>query len=296
MRKSGFTIAPEAGTQRLRNVINKNLDEATRSSNACRLAFEAGWDLDQAVFHDRPADRDRRRRGRPRRSRARDPRRRPARREGPEAGDARSSASSFVPKSGDAVPVGRSVDRLAEPRTASRIGSLRACVEACGSSTTSARRRFSKASSPRGDRRLGGVVLERALPASALRFDGWAEHFKHDAWHARSARKASTRSRLRLRRLGDRAPAPVGRARSAASTRSGCALELKRALAEGDACRSADPTDCHGCAPFAKECVKGVVKETDRAPSRLRGSRSSPTPPAAGPGVPARADGRAAVA
>ena len=49
MRKSGFTIAPEAGTQRLRDVINKNLDEE-QILNACRLAFEAGWDLIKLYF------------------------------------------------------------------------------------------------------------------------------------------------------------------------------------------------------------------------------------------------------
>src|SRR5512136_2413966 len=49
VRESGFTIAPEAGTQRLRNVINKNLDEA-QILEACRLAFEAGWDQIKLYF------------------------------------------------------------------------------------------------------------------------------------------------------------------------------------------------------------------------------------------------------
>ena len=49
MRKSGFTIAPEAGTQRLRNVINKNLNEE-QILNACRLAFEAGWESIKLYF------------------------------------------------------------------------------------------------------------------------------------------------------------------------------------------------------------------------------------------------------
>ena len=42
VRRSGLTFAPEAGTQRLRDVINKNIteDEILR---ACRQAFEAGW-------------------------------------------------------------------------------------------------------------------------------------------------------------------------------------------------------------------------------------------------------------
>src|SRR4029079_11195965 len=49
VRKSGFTIAPEAGTQRLRDVINKNLSEA-QILEACRLAVDAGWDLIKLYF------------------------------------------------------------------------------------------------------------------------------------------------------------------------------------------------------------------------------------------------------
>ena len=41
VRKSGFTVAPEAGTQRLRDVINKNLTEE-EIMDGCRAAFEAG--------------------------------------------------------------------------------------------------------------------------------------------------------------------------------------------------------------------------------------------------------------
>ena len=42
VRKSGLTFAPEAGTQRLRNVINKNVseDEVMRT---CKTAFEGGY-------------------------------------------------------------------------------------------------------------------------------------------------------------------------------------------------------------------------------------------------------------
>lgn len=42
VRKSGLTFAPEAGSQRLRDVINKNLREEDLL-NACRVAFEAGY-------------------------------------------------------------------------------------------------------------------------------------------------------------------------------------------------------------------------------------------------------------
>ena len=42
VRKSGLTFAPEAGTPRLRDVINKNLDEAEIMDGCC-TAFEAGY-------------------------------------------------------------------------------------------------------------------------------------------------------------------------------------------------------------------------------------------------------------
>ena len=42
VRKSGLTFAPEAGTQRLRDVINKNLTEE-EILNTCAQAFEGGW-------------------------------------------------------------------------------------------------------------------------------------------------------------------------------------------------------------------------------------------------------------
>lgn len=42
VRKSGLTFAPEAGTQRLRDAINKNVTEE-EILQTCRLAFEGGW-------------------------------------------------------------------------------------------------------------------------------------------------------------------------------------------------------------------------------------------------------------
>ncbi|MBR4548863.1 MAG: TIGR03960 family B12-binding radical SAM protein [Oscillospiraceae bacterium] len=42
VRKSGLTFAVEGGSQRLRNVINKNVTEEDLL-NTCRIAFEGGW-------------------------------------------------------------------------------------------------------------------------------------------------------------------------------------------------------------------------------------------------------------
>ena len=49
------------------------------------------------------------------------------------------------------------------------------------------------------------------------------------------------------------------------------------------------PTDCHGCAPFARECVKGIVKETTDRPFDSDLPILS-TPAAPGPGQVAGSD------
>ena len=49
IRKSSLTFAPEAGSQRLRNVINKGLTEET-ILNGAALAFEGGWNRVKLYF------------------------------------------------------------------------------------------------------------------------------------------------------------------------------------------------------------------------------------------------------
>ncbi len=49
VRKSGLTFAPEAGTQRLRNVINKNLTE-DEILTTCANAFSGGWNNVKLYF------------------------------------------------------------------------------------------------------------------------------------------------------------------------------------------------------------------------------------------------------
>ena len=51
VRKSGLTFAPEAGTQRLRDVINKNVTEEEILA-ACRVAFAAGKSQVKLYFMD----------------------------------------------------------------------------------------------------------------------------------------------------------------------------------------------------------------------------------------------------
>ncbi len=49
VRKSGLTFAPEAGTQRLRDVINKNITEEN-VLESCRIAFEGGYTAVKLYF------------------------------------------------------------------------------------------------------------------------------------------------------------------------------------------------------------------------------------------------------
>ncbi|HAN09499.1 MAG TPA: TIGR03960 family radical SAM protein [Clostridiales bacterium] len=49
VRKSGLTFAPEAGTQRMRDIINKGISEEEILSG-CRLAFEGGWNRVKLYF------------------------------------------------------------------------------------------------------------------------------------------------------------------------------------------------------------------------------------------------------
>lgn len=49
VRRSGLTFAPEAGTQRLRNVINKNVTEE-ELMKTCSTAFSGGWTTVKLYF------------------------------------------------------------------------------------------------------------------------------------------------------------------------------------------------------------------------------------------------------
>ena len=49
VRRTGLTFAPEAGSQRLRDVINKNVREEDLL-NTCRIAFEGGWNSIKLYF------------------------------------------------------------------------------------------------------------------------------------------------------------------------------------------------------------------------------------------------------
>ena len=55
VKKSSLTFAPEAGTQRLRDVINKGLTEED-ILNGAGAAFEGGWNKVKALLYAGTAD------------------------------------------------------------------------------------------------------------------------------------------------------------------------------------------------------------------------------------------------
>ncbi len=278
VRKSGFTIAPEAGTQRMRNVINKNLDEE-QILTACRLAFEAGWDHVKLYFMiglptetdadvdglvdlaHKIADIGRQVRGKTRRPYV------------------TLSASSFIPKP-ETPFQWLGMDRIEnlyrkQDRIAGRVKrGVRFKHHECETS-------YLEGVFSRGDRALG-AVLERAWRNGA-RFDGWGEHFNLDAWKSAFDQEGIDPDFYAYTDLDPEGRLPWHVVHSKVN-RKWLAIELKRALAEATL-SVCGPKDCHGCAPFARDCVKGVVAETTGRPLDSDLPILS-TPAAPGPGVP----------
>ena len=278
VRKSGFTIAPEAGTQRLRDVINKNLDEE-QILEACRLAFDAGWEHIKLYFMiglptETDADVDglvdlaheimaigRKTRGKSRKPLV------------------TLSASSFIPKPETPFQwIG--MDRTEnlyrkQDRISARVRrGVRFKHHHCETS-------FLEGVFSRGDRALGNVI-ERAWRNGA-RFDGWDEHLNRKAWTEAFRSEGVDPEFYAYRDLDPERPLPWHVVHSRVN-RKWLALELRRAMQAGTL-SVCGPTDCHGCAPFARECVKGIVAETtDRQLASDVPLLSTPCAP--GPGAP----------
>ncbi|MCH7780224.1 MAG: TIGR03960 family B12-binding radical SAM protein [Acidobacteria bacterium] len=259
VRKSGFTIAPEAGTQRMRNVINKNLDEE-QILTACRLAFEAGWDHVKLYFMiglptETDADIDglvdlahkiaeigKQVRGKTRRPYV------------------TLSASSFIPKPETPFQwVG--MDRIEnlyrkQDRISGRVRrGVRFKHHECETS-------YLEGVFSRGDRALCDV-LERAWRNGA-RFDGWGELFNFGAWKRAFEELGIDPDFYAYADLDPKGRLPWQVVDSRVN-RKWLAIELKRALEEATL-SVCGPKDCHGCAPFARDCVKGIVAETTGRP------------------------------
>ncbi|GAB4557320.1 MAG: TIGR03960 family B12-binding radical SAM protein [Geothermobacteraceae bacterium] len=175
VRKTGFTMAPEAGTERLRNVINKGI-RAEDLLEGSRAAFELGWRLIKLYFMmGLPTETAEDRASIVELAAA-------VKRSGqgtPGGADVNVSVSTFVPKPHTPfqweaqIGLDETLARQAELKETLRRQKLRFKYH-------DARMSLLEGVFARGDRRLGRLLL-RAFELGC-RFDGWGEHFNWDAW------------------------------------------------------------------------------------------------------------------
>lgn len=177
VRKSGLTFAPEAGTQRMRDVINKGVTEQDLEQ-AVGAAFRQGWssvklyfmiglptetdedvlgiaDLAYKVLHLYKEIKGRR------------------------GAKVTVSVSSFVPKAHTAFQwFGQ--NHTAEIERKQQLLKSRLKDRGISFNYHDSRTSFLEGVFSRGDRKLGQVLL--AAWRAGARFDGWSEYFKYDVW------------------------------------------------------------------------------------------------------------------
>ncbi len=177
VRKTGFTLAPEAGSERLRRVINKGISEEDLVST-CRNAFALGWkviklyfmiglpteteeDIDEIVHLVKKAKKER------------------------DQGSAKGkkqinvSVGTFIPKPHTPFQWERQLNR---EESSSYFRKLKADIPRKGVSLKyhNPGTSYLEGVFSRGDRRLAGLVS--TAWTDGARFDGWTEHFNLDLW------------------------------------------------------------------------------------------------------------------
>jgi radical SAM family uncharacterized protein/radical SAM-linked protein len=175
VRTTGFTIAPEAGTQRMRDVINKNVTEED-VMRSCRIAFSYGWEQIKLYFMiGLPTETEEDVRGIAELGNK-------VRQLGRSMGlnvKVTVSVSCFVPKPQTPFQwcAMNSLEELHMKQDFLRDLCRRYRLTF---KTHNARLSQLECIMARGDRRLGRVIT-RAWKLGA-RFDGWTEHFNYDLW------------------------------------------------------------------------------------------------------------------
>ena len=175
VRKTGFTVALEAGTSRLRTVINKDMDEgelfeaaldlSRRGWRSLKLYFMIGLpterEEDLSAIVDLSGEL-----------------RRVGRRNGASI-HLNTSVSTFVPKAHTPfqwqpqIPLSEILDKHAYLR--SKLWERRVRLK-----WQDPRMSLLEGVFARGDRRLSRVLIE--AQSLGCRFDGWGEHFRFDLW------------------------------------------------------------------------------------------------------------------
>lgn len=175
VRKTTLTLAPEAGTQRLRDVINKNVTDDDLYK-AVEAAFGSGWNSVKLYFMlGLPTETEEDLEGiLELLAKVKEIGSRLSRR----AVEVRASLACFVPKAHTPFQwrPQNSVAQLEEKRRYM----LRRKMKNIKLSFHDGQTSVLEGVIARGDRRLGDVIYHAWQ--NGCRFDGWSEHFKYDKW------------------------------------------------------------------------------------------------------------------
>ena len=180
VRKTGFTIAVEAGSQRLRDVVNKNINE-NDVIETVRDAFALGWQTIKLYFMIGLPTEDqddvaaivelvqRLRRLRP---------------PGGRRGQINVSVATFIPKAHTPF---QWCGQLSRQTADERIQWLKKMLQRPGVQFKwqDPRVSFIEGIWARGDRRLAPLLVDAFK--KGCRFDGWSDHFRYDRWLAAMA-------------------------------------------------------------------------------------------------------------
>ncbi len=241
VRRSSLTFAPEAGTQRLRDVINKGVTEKDLVETA-GAAFKEGWQALKLYFMiGLPTETDEDVAGIARLARETLA---IGRKNGVPRGRLKVtvSVSSFVPKP-HTVFQWDPQERLESLRRKQGVLASQIRDRGLALNYHDANLSFIEAVFARGDRRLGDV-LEGAF-ALGCRFDGWSEHFHVDLWLEAFRRSGIDPASYAYRRFGYDDPLPWGHI-DAGVSRKYLVSEHRRALA-GAVTPDCRGGDCPGC-------------------------------------------------
>ncbi len=264
VRKTGFTLAPEAGTDRLRGIINKGNTEQDME-NAVRTAFDAGWrslklyfmiglpmetdeDLDGIIELIRKASK------------------------WAAGGKITASISTFVPKSHTPFQWADQMS-IEETRRCQQYISRHFRKGRTRVKFHDARISFLEGVLARGDQALSGVI-EAAFKMGA-RLDGWDEHLKFDVWmDAFAEQGVEPEKYLRAREALEVLPWDL--------IQSGVSRQYL--LQEWERARSGAPTgdcrfdECEGCGVCDFEEISPRITQSEPVelgkPSRETNSRS----------------------
>jgi len=198
VRKTGFTLAPEAATDRLRRVINKDISEAELLETA-RTAYAAGWNIIKLYFMmGLPTEGEDDIAAIPRLVRQVGSAGRKGR------GQVNAAVSLFVPKPHTPFQWERA---LSPEEGRARVEWLKANLTGRGVRLkwSNPEQTLLESVFARGDRRLADALL--AAHQLGCRFDGWGDQLRADLW-----REAFTQAQLdplgylRERRLDEPLP------------------------------------------------------------------------------------------